>query len=159
MMTHTFSIGIPFLNTNSRSIPILEYFLKRPFFEPFTRTWTEMCCPRCVQVNHSPSFHTDARLDKEIKEALIYDTLNILGIACTDKRKCMEEEKRRVKERLFQRQNKKEIRCTNSVEIQLTICMPFMQERNFFFVTHTGESSKKRKKERKKKAWLDWLQL
>ena len=61
-----------------------------------------------LQVNHSPSFHTDAKLDKEIKEALIYDTLNVVNFGAVDKRKCIEEEKRKIKERLFARQNKKE---------------------------------------------------
>ena len=59
-------------------------------------------------MNHSPSFHTDAKLDKEIKEALIYDTLNIVNFGAVDKKKCIEEEKRKIKDRLFQRQNKKE---------------------------------------------------
>ena len=61
-----------------------------------------------LQVNHSPSFHTDAKLDKEIKEALLYDTLNIINCGAIDKKKCIEEEKRKIKERLFQRQSKKE---------------------------------------------------
>ena len=61
-----------------------------------------------MQVNHSPSFHTDHKLDKEIKEALLMDTLNLVNFGAVDKRKCLEEEKRRIKERLFQRQNKRE---------------------------------------------------
>lgn len=59
-------------------------------------------------MNHSPSFHTDAKLDKEIKEALIYDTLNIVNFGAVDKRKCIEEERKKIKERLFAKQNKKE---------------------------------------------------
>ena len=62
-------------------------------------------------MNHSPSFHTDHKLDKEIKEALLMDTLNLVNFGAVDKRKCMEEEKRRIKERLFQRQNKRETKC------------------------------------------------
>ena len=61
-----------------------------------------------LQVNHSPSFHTDHKLDKELKEALLYDTLNLVNFGAVDKRKCIEEERRKIKERLFQRQNKKE---------------------------------------------------
>jgi len=60
------------------------------------------------QVNHSPSFHTDAKLDKEIKEALIMDTLHLINFGAVDRRKCIEEEKRKVKERLFQKQNRKD---------------------------------------------------
>ena len=59
-------------------------------------------------MNHSPSFHTDSKLDKEIKEALLYDTMNLANFGAVDKRKCIEEEKRKIKERLFARQNKKE---------------------------------------------------
>lgn len=54
-------------------------------------------------MNHSPSFHTDAVLDKEIKEALIYDTMNLINCGAVDKRKVIEEERRRIKERLFNR--------------------------------------------------------
>lgn len=55
------------------------------------------------QVNHSPSFHTDAQLDKEIKEALIYDTMNLLNCGGVDKKKFIEEERKRIKDRLFNR--------------------------------------------------------
>lgn len=61
-----------------------------------------------LQVNHSPSFHTDHKLDKEIKEALLHDTLNLVNFGAVDRRKCIEEERRKIKERLFQRQNKRE---------------------------------------------------
>ena len=60
------------------------------------------------QVNHSPSFHTDAKLDKDIKEALLYDSINLVNFGAVDKKKCIEEDRRKIKERLFQRQNKKE---------------------------------------------------
>ncbi len=61
-----------------------------------------------VQVNHSPSFTTDSRLDRDIKDALIYDTIMLLNIGVLDKRKCIDEERKRVRERLFLRQGKKE---------------------------------------------------
>ncbi|XP_064620214.1 tubulin polyglutamylase ttll6-like [Lineus longissimus] len=64
--------------------------------------------PYVVEVNHSPSFHTDAKLDKEIKEALLWDTLNVVNFGAVDKKKCIEEERRKIKDRLFARQNKKE---------------------------------------------------
>ena len=59
-------------------------------------------------MNHSPSFHTDAPLDKEIKEALLHDTMNLVNFGAIDKKKCIEEEKRRIRDRLFQKQQKKE---------------------------------------------------
>jgi tubulin polyglutamylase TTLL6/13 len=60
------------------------------------------------KVNHSPSFTTDSKLDRDIKDALIYDTILLLNMPAADKRLFMEEEKRRVKERLFQKINKKD---------------------------------------------------
>ena len=61
-------------------------------------------------MNHSPSFHTDAPLDKEVKEGLLHDTLNLIDLYANDKRKCEEEDRRKVKERLMARQKSKEIR-------------------------------------------------
>jgi tubulin polyglutamylase TTLL6/13 len=60
------------------------------------------------KVNHSPSFTTDSKLDREIKDALIYDTLLLLNMPAADKRRFIEEDKKRVKDRLFQRTNKKD---------------------------------------------------
>lgn len=54
------------------------------------------------QVNHSPSFTTDSRLDREVKDALLLDAMILANLRGCDKRKVMEEEKRRVKVRLFQ---------------------------------------------------------
>lgn len=54
------------------------------------------------QVNHSPSFTTDSRLDREVKDALLCDAMTLVNLRACDKRKMMEEDKRRVKERLFQ---------------------------------------------------------
>lgn len=64
--------------------------------------------PWLIEVNHSPSFHTDAPLDKEVKEGLLSDTLNLIDLYANDKRKCMEEDKKRVKERLLLRQKSKD---------------------------------------------------
>ena len=54
------------------------------------------------QVNHSPSFTTDSRLDREVKDALLCDAMTLVNLRGCDKRKVIEEDKRRVKERLFQ---------------------------------------------------------
>ncbi len=59
-------------------------------------------------MNHSPSFTTDSKLDREIKDALIYDTIMLVNIGSADKRKCIEEERKKVRERLFLKQGKKE---------------------------------------------------
>ena len=61
-----------------------------------------------MEVNRSPSFHTDAPLDKEVKEGLIYDTFNLIDLYANDRRRCMEEEKKKVHERLLCRQRSKE---------------------------------------------------
>lgn len=54
------------------------------------------------QVNHSPSFSTDSRLDREVKDALLCDTINLINVNACNKRKVLEEDKQRVKERLLQ---------------------------------------------------------
>lgn len=56
----------------------------------------------CAQVNHSPSFTTDSQLDREVKDALLYDTLVLINLGACDRRKITKEERRRVKERLQQ---------------------------------------------------------
>ncbi|XP_037688985.1 tubulin polyglutamylase TTLL13P-like isoform X3 [Choloepus didactylus] len=58
--------------------------------------------PWLLEVNHSPSFTTDSRLDREVKDALLCDAMNLVNLRGCDKRKVIEEDKRRVKERLFQ---------------------------------------------------------
>ncbi|XP_058476834.1 tubulin polyglutamylase ttll6 isoform X1 [Solea solea] len=56
--------------------------------------------PWVLEVNHSPSFTTDSQLDREVKDALLYDTLNLINLGACDRRKINKEERRRVKERL-----------------------------------------------------------
>ncbi|XP_076817564.1 tubulin polyglutamylase ttll6-like isoform X1 [Clavelina lepadiformis] len=63
-----------------------------------------------LEVNHSPSFHTDAKLDKEVKEGLLLDTLNLLDLRSVDRKKCLEEDRRRVKERLISKPKSRESR-------------------------------------------------
>ncbi|XP_036397972.1 tubulin polyglutamylase ttll6 [Megalops cyprinoides] len=58
--------------------------------------------PWLLEVNHSPSFTTDSRLDREVKDGLLYDTLVLINLGACDRRKITEEERRRVKERLQQ---------------------------------------------------------
>lgn len=58
------------------------------------------CKPWLLEVNHSPSFHTDSKLDSQIKTALISDTLKLLDIKTVDRKKCIEEDRKRVQARL-----------------------------------------------------------
>ncbi|XP_048225443.1 tubulin polyglutamylase TTLL13 [Perognathus longimembris pacificus] len=58
--------------------------------------------PWLLEVNHSPSFTTDSRLDREVKDALLCDAMTLVNLRGCDKKKVLEEEKRRMKERLFQ---------------------------------------------------------
>jgi len=54
------------------------------------------------QVNHSPSFTTESRLDHEVKDALLCDTINLINVHACNKRKVLREDKQRAKERLLQ---------------------------------------------------------
>ena len=65
---------------------------------------------KLFQVNHSPSFTTDANIDREIKDVLLYDTLNLVNFGAVDRKKCIEEDRRKIKERLLNRQDKKEVK-------------------------------------------------
>ncbi|XP_039766233.1 neugrin isoform X2 [Ornithorhynchus anatinus] len=58
--------------------------------------------PWLLEVNHSPSFTTDSRLDREVKDALLCDAMTLVNLQSCDKKKVLEEDKRRVKERLTQ---------------------------------------------------------
>lgn len=59
--------------------------------------------PWLLEVNHSPSFHTDGPVDKEVKHALIRDTFTMLNIQAADKRRVVDEDKRRVNCRLMRK--------------------------------------------------------
>lgn len=59
--------------------------------------------PWVLEVNHSPSFTTDSKLDREIKDSLVHDTLVLVNFSSCDKRKYVEEERRKVRERLLQK--------------------------------------------------------
>ncbi|XP_041275008.1 tubulin polyglutamylase TTLL6 isoform X2 [Onychostruthus taczanowskii] len=58
--------------------------------------------PWLLEVNHSPSFNTDSQVDHEVKDALLCDTFNLINVHACDRKKVLEEDKRRVKERLLQ---------------------------------------------------------
>ncbi|XP_017654908.1 tubulin polyglutamylase TTLL6 [Nannospalax galili] len=51
--------------------------------------------PWLLEVNHSPSFSTDSKLDKEVKDSLLYDVLVLINLGNCDKKKVLEEERQR----------------------------------------------------------------
>lgn len=64
-------------------------------------------------MNHSPSFHTDAPLDKEVKEGLLHDTFVLLNLNANERKRCIEEDRKRVKERLLFRHKPKDTMYVN----------------------------------------------
>ncbi|CAH0724950.1 unnamed protein product, partial [Brenthis ino] len=58
--------------------------------------------PYILEVNHSPSFHTDTQLDREVKENLLTDTFTMLNIWQCDKKRVLEEDRKRIRDRLLQ---------------------------------------------------------
>uniref|UniRef100_UPI00398F16DD tubulin polyglutamylase ttll6-like isoform X2 n=1 Tax=Pristiophorus japonicus TaxID=55135 RepID=UPI00398F16DD len=66
--------------------------------------------PWLLEVNHSPSFTTDSKLDREVKDSLLYDTICLINLGASDKQKVTEEERRRVQERLWHRHTTRELR-------------------------------------------------
>ncbi|XP_012055095.1 PREDICTED: tubulin polyglutamylase TTLL13-like [Atta cephalotes] len=69
--------------------------------------------PYLLEVNHSPSFHTDAQIDRDVKEGLLMDTFDILNLQY-DKKKIIEEDRKRIRERLLQGLNGKDLRNENN---------------------------------------------
>ncbi|XP_065672973.1 tubulin polyglutamylase ttll6 isoform X9 [Hydra vulgaris] len=65
--------------------------------------------PWILEVNHSPSFTTDSKLDREIKDAVVYDTLMLANFSLNDKRKCLEDERKHLHERLVKSKNRKKV--------------------------------------------------
>ncbi|KAH8342062.1 hypothetical protein KR059_010405 [Drosophila kikkawai] len=57
--------------------------------------------PYILEVNHSPSFHTNEQVDREVKRPLIRDTLNLVSTGLVDKRQILREDRKRVKQRLL----------------------------------------------------------
>ncbi|XP_064292502.1 tubulin polyglutamylase ttll6-like isoform X2 [Plodia interpunctella] len=58
--------------------------------------------PFILEVNHSPSFHTDTQLDREVKEGLLTDTFTMLNIWQCDKKRVLDEDRKRIRDRLLQ---------------------------------------------------------
>ncbi|XP_078497555.1 tubulin polyglutamylase TTLL6 isoform X2 [Lissotriton helveticus] len=75
--------------------------------------------PWLLEVNHSPSFSTDSRLDREVKDALLYDTLVLINLGACSKKKVLEEERQRVRERLNASGTSKESRAEKQRSLQV----------------------------------------
>ncbi|XP_041980586.1 tubulin polyglutamylase ttll6-like [Aricia agestis] len=58
--------------------------------------------PYILEVNHSPSFHTDTQLDRDVKESLLRDTFTMLNIWQCDRKRVLEEDRKRIRDRLLQ---------------------------------------------------------
>ncbi|XP_029658054.1 tubulin polyglutamylase ttll6-like isoform X2 [Octopus sinensis] len=89
--------------------------------------------PLIIEVNHSPSFNVDSALDKEIKSTLVGDTLALLNFGASNRRKCTEEERKRVKDRLLGRNVKKETK-----EEQEQAHEKYLESLDNYETTHLG---------------------
>ena len=57
--------------------------------------------PWLLEINHTPSFRTDTPLDLKIKRDLINDTLKLININLTTKRKILKKEKSILIKRVY----------------------------------------------------------
>ncbi|CAH8848174.1 unnamed protein product [Trichobilharzia szidati] len=74
--------------------------------------------PYVLEVNHSPSFTTDSKLDKEIKEAMLWDAVQLAHFTAISKKKCCDEERKRIRNRLLHKSGDKEHRYSIEKEIE-----------------------------------------
>ncbi|XP_013397848.1 tubulin polyglutamylase TTLL7 isoform X2 [Lingula anatina] len=63
--------------------------------------------PWLLEINRSPSFGTDEALDYRIKSGLLEDTLRLLNVKASDKRKNLAAQKAESQKRLFQQPSRK----------------------------------------------------
>ncbi|KAL9889263.1 tubulin tyrosine ligase-like 6B [Glossina fuscipes fuscipes] len=70
--------------------------------------------PYILEVNHSPSFHTNELVDRQVKKPLIKDTLNLVATALADKRQILREDRKRVKQRLLKSVKQGNVNSTNN---------------------------------------------
>ncbi|KAJ4940623.1 hypothetical protein JOQ06_026920 [Pogonophryne albipinna] len=92
ILKHNFHTCFPNHTTGSACFEILGFDV---LLDHRLRPWV-------LEVNHSPSFTTDSQLDREVKDALLYDTLVLINLGACDRRKITKEDRRRVKDRLQQ---------------------------------------------------------
>ncbi|XP_042564878.1 tubulin polyglutamylase ttll6 [Clupea harengus] len=79
--------------------------------------------PWLLEVNHSPSFTTDSRLDREVKDRMLYDTLVLINLGAYSPKQARQEEKNRLADRLQPRDVRhrlQQLRQASSIEHALT---------------------------------------
>ncbi|KAA0197029.1 Tubulin polyglutamylase TTLL13 [Fasciolopsis buskii] len=86
--------------------------------------------PYVLEVNHSPSFTTDSKLDREIKEAMLWDTLNLTHFGTLNKRKCIEDERKRIRNRLLNKTARKDVKDATEKEQARYLAISDKYERN-----------------------------
>ncbi|XP_018650907.1 tubulin tyrosine ligase-related [Schistosoma mansoni] len=74
--------------------------------------------PYVLEVNHSPSFTTDSKLDKEIKEAMLWDTVQLAHFNAVSKKKCCDEERKRIRNRLLHKNIDKDHKCSLERDVE-----------------------------------------
>ncbi|XP_041358202.1 tubulin polyglutamylase TTLL7-like isoform X2 [Gigantopelta aegis] len=77
--------------------------------------------PWLLEINRSPSFNTDERIDYDIKSALIEDTFRLLNIKQSDKRRNLAAQKAEAQKRLFRTGKKVEVDITEIEKHKVSI--------------------------------------
>ncbi|XP_050424688.1 tubulin polyglutamylase TTLL6-like [Adelges cooleyi] len=72
------------------------------------------CKPHLLEVNHSPSFHTDTKLDQIVKEELLRDTFKLLQLDTSIKKLVSEEEKWKAEQRILNTDKNLKYKRTNN---------------------------------------------
>ena len=70
--------------------------------------------PILIEVNHAPSFATDAKLDLDLKRNLIHDTFKLLNMSLKRKNKYKKEQNKVAQNRIFT--GRKEIQSVDDKE-------------------------------------------
>ncbi|XP_060649358.1 tubulin polyglutamylase TTLL13 isoform X1 [Drosophila nasuta] len=70
--------------------------------------------PYILEVNHSPSFHTNEQVDREVKRPLIRDTLTLVSTVLADKKQILREDRKRVKQRLLKSKGDRQVTAINA---------------------------------------------
>ena len=63
--------------------------------------------PWVIEVNHTPSFHTDSPMDKEIKEQLLEDSFKLIHVKASDRVVALNAEKKKSQDRLSKKERHK----------------------------------------------------
>ena len=63
--------------------------------------------PWVIEVNHTPSFHTDSPMDKEIKEQLLQDSFKLIHVKASDRINAQNAQKKKSQDRLSKKERLK----------------------------------------------------